>query len=117
MEELIGLVAVIGGLGLTAFIFGSIFNLIRARINRNNMDEEAFNRLARAFSKHKKDSERRIQNLEAIIAGDEAEPQLNSAPQSLQDDTATRSIEIEDAEPVKRKAETDGNNLRNMLRE
>ncbi|HET6528470.1 MAG TPA: hypothetical protein VFG39_06935 [Balneolaceae bacterium] len=114
MEELIGLVAVIGGLGLTGFIFGNIFKLIRAKINSNNFNEEAFNRLARAFSKHKKDSERRFQNLEAIIAGDEPSGQLDSSNQSLQDDITTKSIEIEDAEPAER--ESDDNNLRNMLR-
>ncbi|HEX6982056.1 MAG TPA: hypothetical protein VF181_04790 [Balneolaceae bacterium] len=114
MEELVAIIAIAGGVGLTFFIFGNIFSLIRARINRSNFDEEAFNRLARAFSKHKKDSERRIQNLEAIIAGDEPEAQLDSPAQS-RDDVAAKSIEIEDAEPTKREAE--GSNLRNMLRE
>lgn len=114
MEELIGLVAVLGGLGLGAFIFGSIFSLIRARINRNNFDEEAFNRLARAFMKHKKESEQRIQNLEAIIAGDD-EPKFEL--QSSRNEEDIKSIEIEDAEPQNVRRETDDNNLRNMLRE
>lgn len=117
MEELIGLVAVVGGLGLGAFIFGSIFSLIRAKINRNNLDEEAFNRLARAFMKYKKDSERRIRNLEAIIAGDEKEPISISAKSTKKADAPERTIEIEDAPLEKEDSVNQNSNLRNMLRE
>lgn len=47
--------------------------LIKAWINRQkeqnaNVDEESFNRLARAFMQHKKEMTERIQNIEAILA-------------------------------------------------
>ncbi|HET6528471.1 MAG TPA: hypothetical protein VFG39_06940 [Balneolaceae bacterium] len=113
-EFIFAVIAIAGGIGFTFFIFGNIFKLIRTKINKNNFNEEAFNRLARAFSKYKKDSERRIENLEAIIAGDEPEAQLKSNAQSKID--TARSIEI-DAKPKKVDSETDDSNLRNMLRE
>lgn len=113
-EFIFAVMAIAGGIGFTFFIFGNIFKLIRVKISNNNLDEEAFNRLARAFSKYKKDSERRFENLEAIIADDEPEAPLKSNAQSQVD--AARSIEI-DAEPKKADSETDSSNLRNMLRE
>ena len=47
--------------------------LIKAWINRQKeqqaaVDEESFNRLARAFMQHKKEMTERIQNIEAILA-------------------------------------------------
>jgi hypothetical protein len=48
--------------------------LIKSWINRNNdrsgIDEEHFDRLARAFMQHKKEMTERVQNLESIIADD-----------------------------------------------
>jgi len=50
--------------------------LIRSWINRHKnsnqgVDEESFNRLARAFMQHKKEMQERVENLEAIIADEE----------------------------------------------
>ncbi len=47
--------------------------LIRSWINRHknsnqSVDEESFNRLAKAFMQHKKEMQKRVENLEAIIA-------------------------------------------------
>lgn len=47
--------------------------LIKAWINRQKeqqaaVDEESFNRLARAFMQHKKEITERIQNIEAVLA-------------------------------------------------
>lgn len=51
--------------------------LIKAWINRNkknnSVDEESFNRLARAFMQHKKEMKKRVENLEAIITDEEGE--------------------------------------------
>ena len=62
-----------------SIIFGSIVlivgisklsGLLKAWIERDKggYDEEAFNRLGKAFVEHKKDMERRVRNLEAILA-------------------------------------------------
>jgi len=47
--------------------------LIKAWINRQKeqqaaVDEESFNRLARAFMQHKKEMTERIQNIEAVLS-------------------------------------------------
>lgn len=52
-------------------VIGCVTSLIKAWINRNqnnSIDEESFNRLARAFMQHKKEMEKRIRNLEAAEA-------------------------------------------------
>lgn len=49
-------------------------SLIKEWINRDKnsgVDEEGFDRLAKAFMQHKKEMQERVQNLEAIIAEDE----------------------------------------------
>ena len=68
---------------IVAIVFGSIlgmitipmlFNLAKKWIDRNNnsYDEQAFERLAKAFIQYKKESERRFQKLEAIVTDDES---------------------------------------------
>lgn len=121
---------------ILAIVFGSIlgmiaipmlFSLAKKWIDRsnNNYDEEAFDRLAKAFIKHKKDSERRFQNLEAIVAGEEPEPAPDAeSNRSLgeKERDSHQSIEIDAGEPEKeknqsRKSQSGGGNLRNMLKE
>lgn len=113
-EFILAALAIIAGTGLTAFIFGSIFKLIRSWIGRGSgYDEETFERLARAFMQHKKDTERRLQNLEAIVA-DEAENPSNRK----QLEEVRKTIEIEEDEQEEEKTnKNSGGNLRNMLRE
>lgn len=112
-EFIIAALAIIAGTGLAAFIFGSIFKLIRSWLSRGSgYDEETFERLARAFMQHKKDTERRLQNLEAIVA-DEAENPSNKK----QLEEVRKTIEIEDDEQEETSNKNSGGNLRNMLRE
>lgn len=113
-EMVVALVGAIGGIALVGFIFAKITGLIKAWINRNNSEysEEDFNRLARAFMQHKKDTERRLQNLEAIAGGDElSDPEAKSR----QIEERQQSIEIDDKE--QEKTDSGNKNLRNMLRE
>src|SRR5699024_7926127 len=86
---------------ITIFSVG-IYKLIMAKMKQTgDINKETFDRLARAFMQHKKDSERRIQNLETIIS----------------EERPTASIELEED----KKEEEEGsrasneNNLRNML--
>ncbi len=119
---------------IVAIVFGSIlgmiaipmlFSLAKKWIDRNNnsYDEEAFDQLAKAFIKHKKDSERRFQNLEAIAAGEEPESAFTAESKRSLDEKEKKShhsIEIDTEEPEKdqkRKNQSGGGNLRNMLKE
>lgn len=119
-EMVVALVATVGGLAFTGYVFAKITGLIKSWINRNNSEIhiENFNRLAQAFMKHKKESERRIQNLEAIIVDDEKEFVSPSKEGPKKVDAPKQSIEIEDTASEKEDIQVDkSSNLRNMLRE
>ncbi len=110
-EFIIAVVAIVGGVGLAGFIFYNIFKLIRTWIGGSEgYDEETFERLARAFMQHKKETERRLQNLEAIVTDED-----NQSSTTKQIEEPKNTIEIEDDESEEKKS-SDGN-LRNMLRE
>lgn len=114
-EMVVALVGAVGGIALVGFIVAKITGLIKAWINRNNntYNEEDFNRLAKAFMQHKKDTERRLQNLEAIASEEDTSGSFGK--NRAIDEPKHNSIEIDDDE----RAESDSgnNNLRNMLRE
>jgi len=112
-EFIIAVVAIVGGVGLAGFIFYNIFKLIRTWMSgSSSYDDETFERLARAFMQHKKETERRLQNLEAIVTED-AEPTSSSKKQI---EEPRKTIEIDEEEEGKEAKSSDGN-LRNMLRE
>lgn len=118
-EMVVALVGAVGGIALVGFIFAKIVGLTKAWINRNNtaITEEDFDRLAQAFMEHRKRSERRIQHLEAIIAGqdEEASPQpLSEADEERE--VSSETIEIDDEQQDESSDDNDGN-LRNMLHE
>lgn len=118
-EFVLSILAIIGGVGLTGFIFYNIFKIIRTWLGGNSYDDETFERLARAFMQHKKETERRLQNLEAIVT-DEDQHTISksrsgsSSPKQIEE--PRRTIEIEEDEENQETKSSDGN-LRNMLRE
>lgn len=114
-EMVVALVGAIGGIGLVGFIVAKITGLIKAWINRTNTEitEKDFDRLAKAFMEHKKDMNRRIQNLEAIIADDSS----SSTSSSDQIEAPKQAIEIEDQQARKESSKENNSNLRNMLHE
>jgi len=119
-EMIVALVGTIAGVGLVGYLAGKIFGLIRAWINRNSnsIPEEQFDRLAQAFIKYKKDTERRLQHLEAIVAEDEGSSTERSQSGSKEIEAPKQEIEIEDREPEEGQSQSgEDNNLRNMLRE
>jgi hypothetical protein len=121
-EMVVALVGSIGAFALVGFLAAKTFGLIKTWINRNKsgVPEEEFNRLARAFMEHKKDTQRRIQNLEAIITDEDSTESLQEEDSSKQIEAPKESIEFDDSENVSEKSESNGNNennLRNMLRE
>ncbi|MDZ7716620.1 MAG: hypothetical protein U5J95_10445 [Balneolaceae bacterium] len=87
---------------------GIITSWLKNRRQAGGIDQEVFERLAKAFMRHKKDAERRIQNLEAIIADD-----TDTSPTQIEEPKNT--IEIEDEK--EQKSKSGNSNLSNMLRE
>lgn len=61
-----------------ACVTGLIKSWINRNYNRSGMNEENFDRLARAFMQHKKEMQERVQNIEAIIADDEDRLKTNN---------------------------------------
>ncbi|MGK7369889.1 MAG: hypothetical protein ACNS64_06710 [Candidatus Halalkalibacterium sp. M3_1C_030] len=112
-EFAIAIVAIVGGVGLAGFIFYNIFKLIRTWMSgSSSYDDETFERLARAFMQHKKDTEKRLQNLEAIVTEDDQ----STSSSTKQIEEPRRTIEIDEEDENEEAKSSDGN-LRNMLRE
>ncbi|MDZ7716618.1 MAG: hypothetical protein U5J95_10435 [Balneolaceae bacterium] len=107
MEEIVAIVTVFS---FSAFVCFGIYKLIKMKIQKSNAgyDDDTFERLAKAFMKYKKESEKRIQNLEAIVSDD-------SSSGTKQIEEPKETIEIEDSQ--QEGAKEDDGNLRNMLRE
>lgn len=120
-EMVVALVGSIGAFALVGYLAAKTFGLIKAWINRNKsaIPEEEFDRLAKAFMQYRKDTERRIQHLEAIIADEEPTERSTSSKKDQQIEAPRQNIEIESRETQKEQSgsKNDNNNLRNMLRE
>lgn len=119
-EMVVALVGSIGAFALVGYLAAKTFGLIKTWINRNknSIPEEEFDRLAKAFMQYKKNTERRLQNLEAIISEQDQESTIDTQSSSKQIDAPRANIEIEDQEPEKGKSQSgNSDNLRNMLRE
>lgn len=112
-DFVIAIIAIIGGVGLAGYIFSNIFKLLRTWLggNKSAYDDETFERLANAFIRHKKETEKRLQNLEAIVADEDID---SASAQKLEE--PRKSIEIEDTSDKKSSTNNSGD-LRNMLRE
>ena len=77
--------------------------LIKAWINRQKeqqaaVDEESFNRLARAFMQHKKEMTERIQNIEAVLADSNEKPvdEFQQIEASKNDKSLTNDLQQKD---------------------
>jgi len=116
-EFVLAIVAITMGTGVLITAITKITDLIKTWIGKNRgYDEETFERLARAFMEHKKESERRIQNLEAIISEKENEHDPTSGRLEKPSDT----LEIEDNSEERQQMPSDSGSgsgkLNNMLR-
>jgi hypothetical protein len=66
MDEILAILIVFS---FAAFVCTGIYKLIKTKMDRDQgMDAETFNRLAEAFVEHRKEMNKRVENLEAIIA-------------------------------------------------
>jgi predicted PurR-regulated permease PerM len=98
--------------GLGGLVLWKIFDLVRNSINKNESShsEERFDRLAKAFIKHKKQMEQRMQNIEAIIA-DEGGGTVSS--KSI-DESHQKSIEIDPENRLAENVELKNSKTQNM---
>ena len=118
-EMMVALVGSIGAFALVGYLAAKTFGLIKTWINRNknSIPEEEFERLAKAFVQHKKNTEQRLQNLEAIISEQDSE-NPSEIDNKKQIEAPKKSIEIDDEESDKESSKPgNSNNLRNMLRD
>jgi len=118
-EFVLAIIAIVMGCSVLIVGIAKIAGLIKAWINRgkSNLDEETFDRLAKAFMQHKKDTERRLKKLESAIDKDTFR-KSSSSNTSKKVKEPQKSIEIEDRDEEKTKSGKDeDSNLRNMLRE
>lgn len=116
MQILIPITGIVFGTLLVGYVFGKIVGLIKAWINRKggSYDEEKIDRMAKAFIKHKKDTERRLQNLEAILTDDN--PKSGSTSKKQLNKRRSETIEIDDRETdTDQQEESYKGNLQNML--
>lgn len=70
---IIAMVLILFGTVLGCMLLWKLATVIQNSIkkNKNTGYEESFDRLAHAFIQHKKDTDRRLQNIEAVIAEEE----------------------------------------------
>lgn len=109
-EMVVAIIAIIGGIGFASFMFWNVFSLIKTWINRKSgtaLNPQFF----KALGEFKKDTERRLAHIEAIIA-ENSEEEL--AKKSVK--PKTPQIEIED-ENERGRGDDKSGNLRNMLNE
>lgn len=118
MQILIPITGIVFGTLLVGYVFGKIVGLIKAWINRKggSYDDEKIDRMAKAFIKHKKDTERRLQNLEAILTDEESPSKSRSASKKQLNKRRSETIEIDERETDSdQQEEAYSGNLKNML--
>ncbi|MBD3617087.1 MAG: hypothetical protein HUJ22_11005 [Gracilimonas sp.] len=113
-EFVIAIVAIIGGLGFAGFLFWNVFSLIRQWINRKSGSSDINPQFFKALGEFKKNTERRITNLEAIVSDLEEERYRLDENQETMGDI---EIEEEEVRSSSKKGKDNDGNLRNMLNE
>ncbi|MFD2531088.1 hypothetical protein [Gracilimonas halophila] len=113
-EFVIAMVAIVGGLGFAGFLFWNIFSLIRQWINKKSGNSDINPQFFKALGEFKKNTERRIANLETIVSDLEEERyRLDETHDTMGD----IEIEEEEVRSSSNKGKDDDGNLRNMLNE
>ncbi|MEX0608804.1 MAG: hypothetical protein WD016_10645 [Balneolaceae bacterium] len=109
----VSVIAIIFGVGLVAFVLGGIYKLIKAKIDQGSGKSSDINpQFFKALSDFKKNTERRITNLEAIVSDlEEDRYRVDDGGKK------TNEIEIEDEEVRSSNQNSNEGNLRNMLNE
>lgn len=113
-EFVIAMVAIIGGLGFAGFLFWNVFSLIRQWINRKSGNSDINPQFFKALGEFKKNTERRLTNLETIVSDLEEERyRLDENHETMGD----IEIEEEEVRSSSNKGKDEDGNLRNMLNE
>lgn len=100
----------VGG-GFVIYIAKNIFDLIKLKANGKSGSGEINPQFFKALGDFKKSTERRIANLESIVADLEEEKiRIHESPKAAE-------IEIEEKEVRSSEEKEDDSNLRNMLNE
>jgi hypothetical protein len=120
MDQEVIIVAIVFGSIIGMIAIPMLFSLAKKWIDRKNSpySDETFDRMAQAFIKHKKETERRLQNLEAIVTDDDPAPKTRaSSNKKSKQKPSAKTIEIDsDTSDTDQKQEPSGSgNLRNML--
>lgn len=112
-EFIISLVAIVFGTGFVSFLFWNFFSLIKTWINRKHGGQQSqINpQFFKALGEFKKSTERRLTNLEAIVA-DLEEEQIR-----IPDSSGEIEIEPKEVRSSKKENRENDGNLRNMLNE
>ncbi|MEX0843719.1 MAG: hypothetical protein WD022_00485 [Balneolaceae bacterium] len=113
-EFIIAIVAIIGGLSFAGFLFWNVFSLIKQWINRKSGNTDINPQFFKALGEFKKNTERRLTNLEAIVSDIEEEHYLVDDKKENMGDI---EIEEEDVRSAQKNDKESDSNLRNMLNE
>ena len=112
---IISVVAIVFGTGLVGLVLTGIYKLIKAKIDQGNRSSGEINpQFFKALGEFKKNTERRLSNLEEVVSDIEEERYLVS-----EGDEKMPEIEIEEEEvrSSSKKGKDEDGNLRNMLNE
>jgi uncharacterized membrane protein (DUF106 family) len=96
-SEMIMIIAVVA----IGCVTGLISSWMNKRYKDTNIDEENFNRLAKAFVEYKKEMTKRVENLEAIIADNENSNDFEQLEAPEEDRTLRNDLQQKNKDRVK----------------
>lgn len=108
---IIVLAAIVFGTGMVTYTVKKIFEINKIKANKNNSVGEINPQFFKALGDFKKSTERRIANLESIVAD------LEEEKIRVHENQNAGEIEIEEKEVRSSDEKEDDSNLRNMLNE
>jgi len=71
---------------------GLIKSWMKRSRSSSEVDAESFNRLAKAFMEHKKEMQRRVENLEAIVADEDEKDDFSQIEAPDRDNTLSNDL-------------------------
>lgn len=112
---IISIVAIVFGTGLVGLVLTGIYKLIKAKIDQGNGSAGEINpQFFKALGEFKKNTERRLANIESIVSDLEED---RYRLEEDQDSIGDIEIEEEEVRSSLEKDKEDEGNLRNMLNE